>query len=376
MNGFLALCLLCAALPAQAGDHESCLRYPENPVQEDRLRIQRALHLLARDQRTKALAEAQAITTPENLIAMSVDRRFDVLAVDLPRLADLSGAAIDAAFAAERWARRCPRSLYSSWYWQTRLLTLGRFQEVIKIAESIDGEVARRGAGSFGQPGGLDFIFNVSTTALVGMGRPDDAVRFYRINTARSVFEPNGAMQRIWFAQLLVSLDRPADALTLLDEVGRINLIEEHRLWRNVPRYDVALQLADLATEIRLLDSFELHQRTFPQYQQCALFHSEQTNRAVARLVERLENPQTRSDALLSVQNYSTFGANSAWSEKLRARRELIINHPDVLAVIEKVGRVSQFKFYWRPDWVCDWPPSAGPVVHRGDGAGVAIYGL
>lgn len=117
------------------------------PLENDRYRVRRALHWLSKDQPGKALSEAQAIATPENLIAMSVDRRFDVLVPMLPRLADLSGAAIEASFAAERSARNCPRYLYATWYWQKQLLMLGRFQEVIQVAESIDGEILRNGAG-------------------------------------------------------------------------------------------------------------------------------------------------------------------------------------------------------------------------------------
>jgi hypothetical protein len=59
-------------------------------------------------------------------------------------------------------------------------------------------------------------------------------------------------------------------------------------------------------------------------------------------LIERLEDKDLRSATLLSIQQYAV-PRETARQAELRKRRTALLARPDVLAEIQKVGRIEKY---------------------------------
>jgi tetratricopeptide (TPR) repeat protein len=355
--GLLALVFFLLATTTQAADHPDCPRRFEWPWAQDQVRLKEAIKLLARGDNAYALAWANAITTPENLIAMAADKRFDAVASRIPRLKDISGSSIEVLFGFQQRVRNCPRSLRALWHYQTQLLDLGRFEDTIRIARDVDQVLQKRGPNAYVDSAPhYSYILTRASTALVGIGSFDQAVRV--AESAVKVPEQQGpnVTQQIMYARLLIMLGRTDEARARLNRAPEVILTALGTRVGRVVELDLALQRGDLDRQNKLLEYLATNRNVFAEQYQCALVNTNQLDRAAAWLIERLRDPDLRTDALLRLQEYSIYDAKTTWSKTLNDRWQQLASRPDVLAAANDVGRIHHYGFLWRPTWLCEWP--------------------
>jgi hypothetical protein len=108
-------------------------------------------------------------------------------------------------------------------------------------------------------------------------------------------------------------------------------------------RLDAAVQLDDAAEKEKWFGFIKEHRLDAPRTYDDALLRMNDLERAAGWLIERLEDKDLRSAALLSIQEYAVPRETNRQAE-LRKRRKEMMARADVQAEIQKVGRVESYK--------------------------------
>jgi hypothetical protein len=108
-------------------------------------------------------------------------------------------------------------------------------------------------------------------------------------------------------------------------------------------RLDAAVQLGDTEQADKWLAFIKEHRMDAPRTYEVALLLTSDLESAAKWLIERLEDKDLRSAALLSVQEYAV-PLRTPRQAELERRRRALIARSDVQAEIQKVGRVESFK--------------------------------
>jgi hypothetical protein len=107
-------------------------------------------------------------------------------------------------------------------------------------------------------------------------------------------------------------------------------------------RLCAALQLNDTEAANESLAYLKEHQADSPRTYQRALVDAGDRDGAARLIIERLNDPSLRSDALVEIQNYNDTG-DLPENLKSRERYGEILRRNDVRAAIVKVGRIESF---------------------------------
>jgi hypothetical protein len=108
-------------------------------------------------------------------------------------------------------------------------------------------------------------------------------------------------------------------------------------------RLDAAIQLGDAAEKEKWLGFIKEHRFDAPLTYEDALLRMNDAETAAKWLIERLEDKDLNSAALLSIQEYAVPRETTRQTE-LRKRRREMMARADVQAEIPKVGRIESYK--------------------------------
>jgi hypothetical protein len=144
---------------------------------------------------------------------------------------------------------------------------------------------------------------------------------------------------------MLIDLERPTDALEVLEAVGPMSgygkMVEQ---WARL-RVSVALDDDD-ATQAALAYLSDHREDSLSHYQS-ALLKVGQEDAAADVLIRRLEDLATRVEVLETLQRY---GEQADESEN--EAPEGLLARPDVRAAIERVGRIESYPYLRSSGWV------------------------
>lgn len=314
---------------------------------EDGLRLARndwsrryADRLLAAGDTAGAAAALSEVTSVDVLMGIAEDRRYEALWPSMEA---------DGRFS---WRRLLERNLKTvteragsddrlgDLDLRVRLLSgLGRYDEAIRL-----GQAARKrmktGEVFTDQDTRANWLLDGLAAALLEDGQAREAEAVYL--EAMAAGEAAGedlVSQRINWAGTLLLLDRPADALALIDDQPRDSASPYGLMWVDATRVCARASLGRDGAE-PVLASMRARDTDNMDAMTQALICLDRQDEAAALYIRRLTDPDLRAGALADFRETRDRPPRSAWGREYSRRLKLVLARPDVRKAFDAVGRV------------------------------------
>jgi len=291
----------------------------------------------------RATEVAAHITSPQILIALRADKRFDRVVTANPLIADIDHAAALEIEALQAATANEPRSLETLNELAYALFKSNRYDEALKLSDDALGRIQAGGATAppFDDVDDqLNWAMDSRARALYALGRWDEAIAQWVHAAELSEHGSDNVSQAINLGDLYCELDRPRDALRAVAVVMEVS--SYGRMQLESVRHAATVEMKAATEAARALTYLREHQAESPGTYQWALVVANDEEAGAHLLISRLEDPKLRSDALLDVQGYTDPLAPPRAME-WRTRWATLIARPDVQAAIAKVGRVEHY---------------------------------
>jgi beta-barrel assembly-enhancing protease len=304
----------------------------------------RALALLCiqRDDVARATTVALRITSGRVALSMLVDKRFDFVTRKYPQVFGVDRLVATEIKTAQARAKTHPDQLAPVTALQDLFLMTGQYPRVFSIS---DAAVARAEHGN-GQKTYADFddrynwVLDNRARALQREGRWDDAVHVRVLAARRPEHGGMNVSQLINLGALYADLDQYDKAADAIIELG--NMSPMGRMQLESVKLRIAIGKKDDAAIDTVMTYMREHRADDVATWEDALLLRGELDAAAALLVERLENPAWRNDALVDMQHY-VHVTGTPVQDMIQERWNTISARPDVQAAMLKVGRVEQF---------------------------------
>jgi beta-barrel assembly-enhancing protease len=303
------------------------------------------LMLLERDRLPGAIEVSSRVTDEYGVISMRVDRRFDAITVANPAQFDVDAALTRDLEHIQSAAERAPKSLMPK---RTVVDLLMEQQHYGAALAAADGLVAEIRVRSDAKQWYDDFddqyawVLDSRSRALRRLGRWEEGLD--QLAAASWVLDKSGGnvSQVINLGDLYCDLGKPKEALGSLVRLGT-DISSYGRMQEAYVRLDAAVQLGDAEQSEKWLGFMKEHRVDAPRSYEDALLLTGDVESAAKWLIERLQDQDSRVATLLSIQEYAV-PRETARQAELRKRTVALLARPDVLAEIQKVGRIESYK--------------------------------
>lgn len=301
-----------------------------------------ALLHLQRDEIDRAATVAARITSGQTALGMLVDKRFDPVTSRHPDAFDVDRLIAAEIAAAEDRAKQHPDQLMPITDLQELYLITRQYPRVLSISEAAVAH-ARSGDGrktytDFAER--YNWVLDNRSRALKRQGHWDEAAK---VEERAARHPEQGAMnvsQLINLGELYADLGRPDEAAGAIAEVGEMSPFGRMQL--ESVRLRIAFDRKDAAAFGAAMDYMREHRAdAIATWEDALLLHGD-LDAAAALLVERLENPEWRNDALVDLQRFDEVTVTPV-EKVIQERWHAIVARPDVQAAVQKVGRVGRF---------------------------------
>ena len=296
--------------------------------------------LLDRGQVDKAILSAKRIDSPRMVLALRVDKRFDPVTRDRLSEFDVDRIAIASVANAEQEVKAHADQLRPVLVLHVRLMRSRQYARALEVCD----EVIARVAGGNGAELYKDFdeeyiwILNSRAEALQGLDRMEEAVAVLRSAVSLEESKESNVSQALNLGNLLASLNRPDEALAAVTKLGTMS--DYGRMQLEVLQHLVAIEKADAVDAKVHLDYLREHRIDSPSTFQDALLDADLLDEAARYLIERLRKESSRTDALLSAQDYVPV-ARAPRIKTRHARLLEILARPEIQTEVDKVGRIE-----------------------------------
>lgn len=296
--------------------------------------------LLDRGQIDKAILSAKRIDSPRMVLALRIDKRFDPITRDRLSEFDVDQVSIASVADAEQTLKERPDELRPILTVHARLMRSRQYARALDVCDAVIARVAGgKGAGLY-----KDFdeeyiwILNSRAEALQGLDRMEEAVAAFKSAVGIKESSERNVSQALNLGNLLASLNRPDEAQAVVADVGTMS--DYGRMQLEKLQHLAAIGKADMIEAEKHLDYLREHRADSPSTFQDALLDAGLLDEATRYLIESLQNESSRTDALLSVQDYAPV-ARAPRIETRHARLQEIVAHPEIQSAVKKVGRIE-----------------------------------
>lgn len=312
-----------------------------------------SLALLDAGKRDKALEVSASVDDPYDLIAMRVDRRFKDIVELRPETFDTPLASSKYLKELKIASEQFPMSLDLRRMTGAFLKAQGKYTEALAILDSLISDVsAAQNPKQQFERFDRDFVWVLNDRAMVlgRLGRWEEAIA--QLQAAVKLGEggndsPN-VSQRINLAELYCDLDRPKDALAEITQLDPSHASPYGVMQAEHVRFTAAVLLGDRPEAARALAYLREHRLDAPLTFEQALLDENLLDEAAKSLVDRLNDPTTRSAALMSIQRYLD-EPEPKRVRVIRERWQRVVARPEVKAAVAAVGKVERFPLEDRP---------------------------
>jgi tetratricopeptide (TPR) repeat protein len=284
----------------------------------------------------KARDVAARLNSPNLVAALRFDKRFERLGA----IASAKGFALTQQKELA-WARQLvvdhPQLLEAANQLANVLIDMGEFDEALHVAETALARTEDPAALPFEDlEDHLHWLHDLQARALFRLGRYDDAVAAE--TAALETSENDDVSHHVNLGIVLLSLDRPAEALAVLDKAGSGShfgkmAVEQARA--------CAHALLGNETEFeRSLDYLKSYKNDGFNALLTAMLCDNRLDEIAPLLIEQIETPDTRTNALLDLQDFTIRPNLTAFETEMERRKQSLLTRPDVRATIERHGRI------------------------------------
>jgi tetratricopeptide (TPR) repeat protein len=297
----------------------------------------------------RAREVSRRITDSNVLISMRIDKRFDSLVKEEPKLFDIRAAAEREVKQMKAVVKQRPKSLGAQVQYGYALYTLGQFDEMLALANGAIAQVEKAPADKppyDDLDDSLNWIHNHKSMALASLGRWDEAAKVLADWERNERNKEDKVSQAINLGFLFNEMGRPDDALKAVNSLDWSRGMSEYgRTQCQYVRFQAFLQQGKESEVREIVTWMREHQKDSLETAQATLLEAGDMEGAAALLITRLHDADDRAGALAEVQEYA-FAARSERRKKLDALTDTLLARADVAAAIAEVGRREKFPVY------------------------------
>jgi len=302
----------------------------------------------------KARSVARRITSGRELVRIIVDKRFDALVAAEPSLRDVLGATTREKERLSAVVAANPRRLdVLALHLMPTLYELGEFKAILNTCNSVIQNVER----SKKEPAyddvdtHLAWIHEMRATALSALGKPEKGLKTRGKWLEAGEHAKSRTSLAINQASHLVRQGRPKEALQTIEGIDwSKGLTTYGRTQLQHVRLIAFLQLGQKEEADSVLAWFREHRLESPATAQSAFVQAGDLEAASEMLRMLIENPATRSEALVSVQGFMVPPGQRAgmtaneqiWVENYAT----LLAREEVRETIDRFGRRMAFPIY------------------------------
>lgn len=301
-----------------------------------------ALQHLQRGEVARATKVALRITSGQVALSMLVDKRFDAITLAHPDAFDVDRLIASEISTAKAQIAAHPDQLQPVTDLQELFLLTGQYSKVLLISDEAVAR-AEKGEGvktysDFGSR--YNWILDYRSRAFKRQGQWDKAIGTEVL--ASRVPEHGGinVSQSINLGELYAELDQPDNAATSIIQLGDLSPIGQMQL--EGVKLRIAVDRHDERATSAAMAYLRAHRAEEPDSCEDALLLTGKLDEAAGLLIERLENPQWRTDALVDMQHYADVDL-TPMEKTIHDRWSAVTARHDVQAALQKVGRVETF---------------------------------
>lgn len=291
-----------------------------------------ALRRVQRGERDLARAAIQRIGTPRELVQLRSDRRFD-------GLFDPQSEQFDVALAAQRRLDRLdallakdPHNLELATEVASALGTVGGFDRIVALVDAI----LRGDPADSTYPENRVWLLNNKAAALQQLGRSKEAIALMQRASGMSEGESGNVSQSINLGDMRCGMGDWRGALAAVKELE--NMSDYGQVAMHSVVHCARLQQGDREGARTALAYLRAHRSLSSSLYLTALLRESRLDDAAVALIEMLDSPQERADALVMVQDFKPERPLPADAAN-RERWETLMRREDVRAAIDRVGR-------------------------------------
>ncbi|MBS0377452.1 MAG: DUF3857 domain-containing protein [Proteobacteria bacterium] len=302
---------------------------------------------IQRGERAAAIASLSQVTEPDALVSILADNRFAGVRDGLGSHLDIPSALHQEVEQARKQVADNPTKL----------------EPISKLAMSLAGaiqapealQILDQAIATAADPPGRErykdydeqyvWLLNMRSQMLYLMGRWDEAVEQLRLASQMKEGASVNVSQVINLGVLLNRLQRPAEAREVVKQLGSGSMSPYGQMQKWDVELSAALQLGDSAEAARVLQLIHDHQDDAVSTYEDGLVMANRLDEAAALLISRLEDPDRRIPALMSLQHFDLNSPAAALPRpaELRRRWDLLESRADVRAALAKVGTAGTY---------------------------------
>jgi len=311
------------------------------------------LDALAHQDLKRAREIAERVENTDTILTMRIDKRFDPVVRSDPQRFDIAAAMKRNTKHLEKQMAAQPRRLDVFVQYAYALFDEGRFAEVLADSEAILAKVdkASKKAPPYDDlEDSLNWVYNHKSAALRALGRWDEGLAVMEQGSQQLEHGSDNVSQAINLGFHYNDAGKPRKALDALAAVDWSRGLSPYgRMQLQYVRYVAYRQLDDAAEAEKVLAYLREHHADANDTWQDAMLLAGDQDGAAAAFIAQLRDPETRVAALVLVQDYPPRLLSPRMQEE-RERWKRLFARPDVLAVINEVGRIEKVPMYRRAD--------------------------
>lgn len=300
-----------------------------------------ALQHLQRGDVARATEVVLRVTSGQVALSMLVDKRFDAITQAHPGAFDVDSLIAAEIAAAEARIEAHPDRLRPITDLQVLYLVTRQYPKVLSISDAVVARVEKReGPKSYADfSDQFNWILDYRSRAFARMGQWDKAIATEEL--AARVPESGGmnVSQSINLGLLYAELGHPDNAATAIVQIGEVSPLGQMQL--DGVKLRIAVDRNDEAAASAAMSRMRAHKAADPVAWQDALLLRGQLDEVASQLIERLDNPSWRSDALIDMQRYADI-KRTPMDQTIHGRWNTVVSRPDVQAALRRVGRIEQ----------------------------------
>jgi tetratricopeptide (TPR) repeat protein len=302
-----------------------------------------ALSQVRGKQMDQARATIARITSPDMLVRLRSDKRFD-------SLVDLKAPQFDVEKAAQaqlqtlREQSTNPPTVSQVAVDLTRaLLSVGDNKAVLEFADQLLATPAGPDA-SFADAEQRAWIANNRATALSRLGRADEALAQMESAAAIGVNGGINVNQTLNLSHFYCAMGRGEQARVAAAKVAA-NMNGYGKVVQKLAEHCAALATGDSAAAAAAFAYLTDHQKDGPFPYLLALIRSNQMDEAARAVIRRLESEDDRGQMLYDLQDFLE-SKPLPGNVVLEARWQALVKRRDVVQALQQVGRTQHYDIY------------------------------
>ncbi len=289
---------------------------------------------------------AAELTDPGSIVALQIDKRFDVIVRDQPARFDVMKAYEASLADMKSKSAAAPGKLEGVNSVAEMLLVMTRPEESLALVSAALEKLKADPKAFSDAEDKRNWTEDIRARALFDLGRSDEGFAALKAGAEQKEDGQVNVSQAINLADEYNTFDRPKDALNAISAIDLPNASNYGRMALQEARACAYFGLGDAANLAKALDYMRAHRKDGMQPYLGTMLYTGNPDDAAAEIIAALQDPARRTGALSYLQDYAPDPHPTKRSAAMHEAWIAIRNRPDVAAEIAKVGHINRYALH------------------------------